>query len=130
MIADADFPCESNGLVFCDTLAADYPKDIDCYLRDGKDRLQAEMNNPTAIVSGKAVKGFHSAVQQRELTTCRPDGRAQPPCARPGLRSWHQQVEAREVVLDWEHIDSFEPGLGGGVVCCAGSLAHTCRRQW
>jgi hypothetical protein len=61
VIADADFPCESNGLVFCDTLAADYPKDIDCYLRDGKDRLQAEMNNPTAIVSGKAVNGFHSA---------------------------------------------------------------------
>jgi hypothetical protein len=72
VIADADFPCEPNGFVFCDTLAADYPKIIDYYLRDGKDRLQAEMNNLTAIVSGKAVNGFHSAAQQRELTTCRP----------------------------------------------------------
>jgi hypothetical protein len=50
IIADADFPCETNGLVFCDTLAASYPKVIDYYLRDGKDRLQAEMNN---------VIGFH-----------------------------------------------------------------------
>jgi hypothetical protein len=50
IIAYADFPCETNGLVFCDTLAANYAKVIGYYLRDGNDRLQAEMNN---------VIGFH-----------------------------------------------------------------------
>jgi hypothetical protein len=36
IIADADFPCETNGLVFCDTLAANYPKVIDYYLREAR----------------------------------------------------------------------------------------------
>jgi hypothetical protein len=30
-------------LVFCDTLAANYPKVIDYYLRGGKERLQADV---------------------------------------------------------------------------------------
>jgi hypothetical protein len=43
VVADANFPCETNGLVFCDTLAANYPKVIDYYLRGGKERLQADV---------------------------------------------------------------------------------------
>ena len=39
-------------LVFCDTLAANYPKVVDYFLRDGKDRLQAEMDNLTAVGRG------------------------------------------------------------------------------
>lgn len=51
--AAAEFTCETNGLLFCDTLAADYPKVIDYYLRDGKERLQAAMDNLTRILSGR-----------------------------------------------------------------------------
>lgn len=47
----AEFPCETHGLLLCDTLAADYPNVIDYYLRDGKDRLQAGMDNLTKILS-------------------------------------------------------------------------------
>jgi hypothetical protein len=49
----ADFPRETHGLLFCDTLAADYPRVIDYYLRDGKERLQAAMDNLTRILSGR-----------------------------------------------------------------------------
>lgn len=52
-VADAGFRCETHGLMFCDTLAANYPKIIDYYLRDGKERLQAEMDNLTRILSGR-----------------------------------------------------------------------------
>ncbi|ORB68795.1 hypothetical protein [Mycolicibacterium tusciae] len=54
-IADAcvDFPYETHGLLLCDTLAANYPKVIDYYLRDGKGRLQAQMDNLTKILSGR-----------------------------------------------------------------------------
>jgi len=50
---DCEFLSEINGLLFCDTLAATYPKVVDYYLNDGKDRLEAAMNNLTAIVSGR-----------------------------------------------------------------------------
>ncbi len=50
---DTEFPCEINGLVWCDSMAAAYPTVIDYYLRDGKDRLEAQMNNLTAILSGR-----------------------------------------------------------------------------
>lgn len=55
-IADAvvDFPCETHGLLLCDTLAANYPKIIDYYLRDGKDRLQAELDNLTKILARRS----------------------------------------------------------------------------
>jgi hypothetical protein len=43
VVADANFPCETNGLVFCDALAANHPKVIDYYLRGGKERLQADV---------------------------------------------------------------------------------------
>ena len=53
LVQDCGFHCEINGLLFCDTLAAHYPKVIDYYLRDGKDRLQAAMDNLTAVISGR-----------------------------------------------------------------------------
>jgi hypothetical protein len=53
VIENAEFPCETNGLVFCDTMAADYPNVVDYYLRDGKDRLQTELSNLTAIIAGQ-----------------------------------------------------------------------------
>lgn len=53
LTANAEFPCEPHGLLFCDTLASDYPKVPDYYLRDGKERLQAELNNLTALLSGR-----------------------------------------------------------------------------
>jgi hypothetical protein len=56
LTAEAEFPCETNGLLFCDTLAAHYPKVIDYYLHDGKDRLQAAMNNLTAVIRGRQIR--------------------------------------------------------------------------
>jgi hypothetical protein len=53
LVEDCRFPCEINGLLFCDTLAARHPKVIDYYLRDGRDRLQAAMDNLTAVISGR-----------------------------------------------------------------------------
>lgn len=55
-IADTgvDFPCKTHGLLLCDTLAANNPKVIDYYLRDGKDRLQAELNNLTKILAHRS----------------------------------------------------------------------------
>lgn len=49
----ADFPCETNGLLYCDTLAARFPKVIDYYLHDGRERLQEQMNNLAAVLSGR-----------------------------------------------------------------------------
>lgn len=57
LTADAEFPCETHGLLYCDTKAAQYPKVVDYYLRDGKDRLQAAMNNLTAIVARRDNRG-------------------------------------------------------------------------
>jgi hypothetical protein len=54
LTTNSGFPCELNGLLFCDTLAANYPKVIDYYLRDGKDRLVAAMNSLTQVISGRA----------------------------------------------------------------------------
>lgn len=62
VVKDAEFTCETNGLAFCDGLAAQYPKVIDYYLRDGKDRLQAEVNNLTAILSGRKKREDNEAL--------------------------------------------------------------------
>ena len=51
--AAAEFPCEPHGLVFCDTLAAHYPKVIDYYLRDGRQRLQAAIDNLIKMCPGR-----------------------------------------------------------------------------
>ena len=40
VIADAEFPCETNSLTFCETLAAQYPKVIDYYLQLHQDAGQ------------------------------------------------------------------------------------------
>lgn len=52
-IGDRDFPCETHGLLLCDTLAADYPNVIDYYLREGRERLQAHLDNLTNVLSGR-----------------------------------------------------------------------------
>jgi hypothetical protein len=52
--AEVDFPCETHGLLLCDTLAAKYPEIVDYYLRDGKERLQAELTNLTKILSRRS----------------------------------------------------------------------------
>lgn len=49
----AEFPCETHGLLYCDTKAAQYPKIIDYYLRDGKDRLQAAVGDLAAIIANR-----------------------------------------------------------------------------
>jgi hypothetical protein len=59
---EAEFRCETNGLLFCDTLAGHHPKVIDYYLRDGKDRLQAELNNLTAVLSGRKDRQENDAL--------------------------------------------------------------------
>jgi hypothetical protein len=53
IVKDADFPCEPHGLTFCDTLAAHYPKVIDYYLNDGKQRLQDAIDNLVQLLSGR-----------------------------------------------------------------------------
>jgi hypothetical protein len=53
IIQGFDFPYEVNGLIYCDTLAANYPKVIDYYFRDGKERLAASLNDLTAIIAGR-----------------------------------------------------------------------------
>ena len=47
--AGAEFPCEPNGLLYCDTLASHYPQVIDYDLRHGKERLEGAINNLTAL---------------------------------------------------------------------------------
>ena len=50
---DAVFPCETHGLAFCDTLAAHYPKVVDYYLNDGRQRLQDAVDNLVQVLSGR-----------------------------------------------------------------------------
>ncbi|WP_396912464.1 hypothetical protein [Mycolicibacterium sp.] len=52
-IGEREFLCETHGLLLCDTLAAEYPNVIDYYLRDGKERLQAQLDNLTNVLSGR-----------------------------------------------------------------------------
>jgi hypothetical protein len=52
-IGEREFRCETHGLLLCDTLAADYPNVIDYYLRDGKERLRANLDNLTRVLSGR-----------------------------------------------------------------------------
>lgn len=51
VIGEVEFPYEIHGLLLCDTLAAQYPKVVDYYLRDGKERLQAATESLTAILA-------------------------------------------------------------------------------
>ena len=68
-VADAGFPCETHGLLLCDTLAANYPKVIDYYLRDGKERLQAEMDNLTKILSGRLDRQEYEPLMPADVLT-------------------------------------------------------------
>jgi hypothetical protein len=66
---DCDFDCEIHGLLFCDTLAAQYPKVVDYYLRDGRERLQDAVNNLTAILAGRnSARQEGDAVSPSDLT--------------------------------------------------------------
>ncbi|MCX8561079.1 restriction endonuclease [Mycolicibacterium mucogenicum] len=56
-IGERDFPCETHGLLLCDTLAARYPNIIDYYLRDGRERLQAHLDSLTNVLSGRKNRG-------------------------------------------------------------------------
>lgn len=69
IVADAGFPCETNGLVFCDTYAADYPNVVDYYLRDGRERLQEQMNNLTAILSSRVSREPGEALVPADVRT-------------------------------------------------------------
>lgn len=50
---DAEFPCETHGLLFCDTYASRYPNVVDYYHRDGKERLDSAMERLTQVISGR-----------------------------------------------------------------------------
>ena len=53
---NADFRCNTNGLTFCDTLAAHYPEIIDYYLQDGRQRLQDATADLVRVLSGRATR--------------------------------------------------------------------------
>jgi hypothetical protein len=65
---DCGFPCEINGLLFCDTMAARYPKVIDYYMRDGRERLQAAMNNLTAVLSNRKSREENDALAPADVS--------------------------------------------------------------
>jgi hypothetical protein len=67
--ADTDFPRKTHGLLMCDTLAADYPNVIDYYLRDGKERLQAEMDHLTRILSVRMNRQENESLVPADVMT-------------------------------------------------------------
>lgn len=105
---DAGFPCETHGLLYCDTKASQYPKIVDYYLRDGKDRLQAAMDNLTAVIAGR--------------TNRRPDEPLAPTDVMPDLRAIYNALNAHDPFYRYEFSvsdnpppseTSGEPGLVG-----------------
>ena len=112
VIADAGFPCETNGLLFCDTLAANYPKVIDYYLRDGKDRLQAELNNLTAVLSARKNREGNDALVPEDVM--------------PDLAAIHKALNACDPFYRYDYAASDDPpseqpapGDRGLVAVCA-----------
>ena len=67
--AGAEFPCEPNGLLYCDTLASHYPQVIDYYLRDGKERLQGAINNLTALISDRKNRQENDALVPADVVS-------------------------------------------------------------
>ncbi|MDQ1249182.1 MAG: hypothetical protein QG597_3556 [Actinomycetota bacterium] len=71
--SEADFPCHPKGLDYCNMLAATYPEVIDYYLRDGKERVLAAVENLTALVSERAARQAGEALSavdvQSDLVT-------------------------------------------------------------
>ena len=111
VVDGADFPCETNGLLFCDTQAANYPKVIDYYLRDGKDRLQAAMDNLTAVISGRKDRGDDDALAPADVV--------------PDLASIHKALNACDPFYRYDYAVSDSPppdepsGEPGLVAVCA-----------
>ncbi|MDB5712586.1 MAG: hypothetical protein JWL96_4656 [Sphingomonas bacterium] len=65
----ATFPCETNGLLFCDTMAANYPKIIDYYLRDGRERLEGAMNTLASIIAGRADRQLNEPLGAADVVS-------------------------------------------------------------
>jgi hypothetical protein len=53
LTADAQFPCETHGLLYCDTAASRYTKVVDYYLRDGKEQLEGAIAALTNMLAGR-----------------------------------------------------------------------------
>lgn len=53
LTADAEFPCETHGLLYCDTAASRYMKVVDYYLRDGKEQLEGAIAALTNVLAGR-----------------------------------------------------------------------------
>lgn len=53
LTADAEFPCETHGLLYCDTAASRYTKVVDYYLRDGKELLEGAIAALTNVLAGR-----------------------------------------------------------------------------
>jgi hypothetical protein len=102
VVVDSEFNCETNGLVFCDTLAASYPKVIDYYLRDGKERLQAELNNLTAILSRRTDRQQNDALLPTDVLT--------------DLASIHKGINACDPFYKYEGVHVVPGHPVGGVV--------------
>lgn len=49
----AKFPCETHGLLYCDTAASRYTKVVDYYLRDGRERLEGAISALTNVLAGR-----------------------------------------------------------------------------
>jgi hypothetical protein len=64
---DCEFPCEINGLLYCDTMAATYPNVVDFYLRDGKDRVQAATDKLTDLLSGRLDRQQNDPLVTRDV---------------------------------------------------------------
>ena len=112
--ASADFPCETHGLLFCDTQAANFPKVIDYYLHDGKDRLHATMNQLTAIASGRRD---------------RPDGPLAVMDVATDLASIHKALNAYDPFYRYDYAvsdtpPSVEPGPGKDGLVAVYAMEH------
>lgn len=109
---DAEFACEIKGLVWCDSMAAAYPAVVDYYLRDGKDRLEAQMNNLTAILSGRRNRQENDPLAPGDVVG--------------DLASIHRALNACDPFYRYDYAVSDDPpplepaqGSGGLVAACA-----------
>lgn len=55
LTSDAEFPCAWRGLAYIEGLAAKYPDVVDYYFRDGKERLEAKIQNLMTLVGMDAT---------------------------------------------------------------------------
>ena len=99
---DCEFPCEINGLLFCDTMAGHYPKVIDYYLRDGRERLQEQMNSLAAVLSGRKNREENDEIVASDVV--------------PDLAGIHKALNACDPFYKYDFMVSDSPpddGLSG-----------------